>query len=691
MAFDFLFRNFEGVFSLKRRKTKLLAFLSLLGLLVAVGFAVTLSLKMELSRHLPGVIVFACMMIGMLVFLLNDRYQSAVNVWFVLPLAIYFFYINPSFSLRADEYNLHGILRMLYFGFLFLFIFSYSKKVFLVFYTVSVAVVVYSLYSFGELETIFNFTHITILGIGNPLLELTLVAGLQSVFYYFYNDVIERIENENVYYRSLFLDTLRKKEDAVMVLRFQRDQFNEKSGMIVQRTNRAFDHIFNVSKEEVWGADFSDVFPKIFRDSFNWQDVFYHSVIPRKDVFIPHLSKWFVVNNVNTSDDIVVSTFHDVSTFNQELNRLKLREARLTELMGSLPDIFLIIEKNGTYLEYVTNNKELELKGKEDIVGKTIFEMGFSSVMTTQLIKSIAQVLEYDTIETIEYGLQGIDGRQLVFEMRLAKLNANQVISIGRDVTAKKEYYKQLVAAKKVTDEAIRVKELFIENISHELRTPMNAILGFAGLALEEDLTDNERNEYLGIVVSSGEDLLAVFNNLIDISNIEAGSFIVNEEAFSINNLFDKIEYRVQKLGAYKKGKISTNLSKAVDDYSFMVNSDSSVIEKILIHLIDNALKFTTEGEVVYGYEIQQEDVRFFVKDTGIGISEEEQLKIYNHFYQVDKSDTRSYGGTGIGLSIVKSLILLIGSEIHFESKTNLGTTFYFDVPLYSCCSVSVD
>lgn len=691
MAFDFLFRNFEGVFSLKRRKTKLLAFLSLLGLLVAVGFAVTLSLKMELSRHLPGVIVFACMMIGMLVFLLNDRYQSAVNVWFVLPLAIYFFYINPSFSLRADEYNLHGILRMLYFGFLFLFIFSYSKKVFLVFYTVSVAVVVYSLYSFGELETIFNFTHITILGIGNPLLELTLVAGLQSVFYYFYNDVIERIENENVYYRSLFLDTLRKKEDAVMVLRFQRDQFNEKSGMIVQRTNRAFDHIFKVSKEEVWGADFSDVFPKIFRDSFNWQDVFYHSVIPRKDVFIPHLSKWFVVNNVNTSDDIVVSTFHDVSTFNQELNRLKLREARLTELMGSLPDIFLIIEKNGTYLEYVTNNKELELKGKEDIVGKTIFEMGFSSVMTTQLIKSIAQVLEYDTIETIEYGLQGIDGRQLVFEMRLAKLNANQVISIGRDVTAKKEYYKQLVAAKKVTDEAIRVKELFIENISHELRTPMNAILGFAGLALEEDLTDNERNEYLGIVVSSGEDLLAVFNNLIDISNIEAGSFIVNEEAFSINNLFDKIEYRVQKLGAYKKGKISTNLSKAVDDYSFMVNSDSSVIEKILIHLIDNALKFTTEGEVVYGYEIQQEDVRFFVKDTGIGISEEEQLKIYNHFYQVDKSDTRSYGGTGIGLSIVKSLILLIGSEIHFESKTNLGTTFYFDVPLYSCCSVSVD
>jgi PAS domain S-box-containing protein len=684
MNFDSLFQNYEGVFSLIKRKTKVLTFFSLAGILTTVILTVVFAFNVDQTKFIPGVIALGSMFALTVIILIQGNYNSSIRVIFILPVVLYFFYINSYYSIADNGKTLPGLLTFIYFGFLFLLVFGESLLLIALFYAESLLTLIYFLYTnnlfinknLPESKSVFFPFH--------PILELTLIALLFSMLFIYFNSLIKKTSSEKLQLNNLINESLKQTNIGVMILTISRDEHGEKSGMIIRQTNSCFEKLFKISKSEITNAEFSDIFPIIFHDSFNWQESYFHSIKNSFYVYFDHIEKWFLVNNISPENDLIISCFINVSDLKSEISKLHDRESRLTNLLGSLPDIFFIIDKEGTYIDYVSNNPELTKLSQNDIIGKSIFEMGFSKPMAYQIFTSIQYVIENDNIETIEYGMELTNGKTLIFEMRLAKLNDKQVISIGRDITTNKEFQQQLIEARKKTEEASRLKSSFLENISHEIRTPMNAILGFSNMAVSNFYSEKEKNKFLDIVIKNGEYLMDVITNIIDISEIESGSIIYNPSSFLINEMFIKIYQKYQNLINSVNQNLKIKLIIGNDSPNFKIVNDNYLLLKIINHLVENSIKFTKEGTVIFGYEMDGDNIKIFARDTGIGIDKKDYAHIFEFFHQIDNRVSRSYSGTGAGLKIVKGLTEIIGSKIEFESQPEKGSVFFFYIPVWN-------
>lgn len=248
------------------------------------------------------------------------------------------------------------------------------------------------------------------------------------------------------------------------------------------------------------------------------------------------------------------------------------------------------------------------------------------------------------------------------------------------DITEKKNSEMELLTAKNKAEESDRLKSAFLANMSHEIRTPMNGILGFSDLLKNPLLSEDEQNKYLQIIEESGNRLLGIIDDIIAISKIEANQVKPFVNQTDINEQL-KFLFSFFKAETDKKNIQLISHCNEIQE-PFYIETDREKIYAIVTNLIKNAIKFTETGSIEFGYTIENLFLTFYVKDTGIGISTDKYTSIFERFIQADNSNKRAFQGAGLGLSISKAYVEMLGGKIWLESKVNQGSTFYFNIPL---------
>lgn len=256
-------------------------------------------------------------------------------------------------------------------------------------------------------------------------------------------------------------------------------------------------------------------------------------------------------------------------------------------------------------------------------------------------------------------------------------------IVVSEDITQKKQLLEDLITAKEKAEESDKLKTAFLANMSHEIRTPMNGILGFAELLKEQDLSSEIQQKYIHIIEKSGARMLNIINNIVDISKIEAGLMEITLTDSDINEQIDYI-YNFFKPEVEAKG-MQLFFRKHYAETKATIKTDQEKLYAIFTNLVKNAIKYSYRGHIEFGYypdqEEQAESIIFYVKDTGIGIHKDKINIIFDRFRQVSEGKNRNYEGAGLGLSITKSYVEMLGGKIWVESEEGVGSCFCFSLP----------
>jgi signal transduction histidine kinase len=255
--------------------------------------------------------------------------------------------------------------------------------------------------------------------------------------------------------------------------------------------------------------------------------------------------------------------------------------------------------------------------------------------------------------------------------------NPKQLIGLIEDITERISVQQELIKAKEKAEESDRMKSAYLGNMSHKIRTPLNAIVGFANLLTEEDIQPDDKTNFINIIRRDTEQVLHLIDDIINIAKIDANQMSVSEKPLSLNNLINELSdyYKVNDKTKTIKFEAKSMLPEGKD----ILKTDGDKLKQALSSLLDNAFKFTTKGSIELGYYINpvNNKVIIYVKDTGIGIPDESKDHIFNRFYQVDNQTE----GTGLGLTICQGLVRILHGNLSFESKKDVGTSFFIELP----------
>lgn len=257
--------------------------------------------------------------------------------------------------------------------------------------------------------------------------------------------------------------------------------------------------------------------------------------------------------------------------------------------------------------------------------------------------------------------------------------NISHYVVLQEDISEKKKLFDELVEAKEKAEESSRLKTAFLANISHEIRTPMNGILGFTELLRSAELTNEEKEEFTALIEQSGQRMLDTITKIVEISRIDAGQEQVNQNEVHLNQLLDKLHKTYH--GKAEFLDLELTFLKGLPDEKATIISDTRKLEQILLNLLDNAMKFTPEGMIQCGYTATDHTINFYVHDTGIGMTSEQCEAVFQPFVQISLSLNRQYEGIGLGLSIAKSYVEMLGGTMKVKTEKNKGSQFSFSIP----------
>jgi len=387
----------------------------------------------------------------------------------------------------------------------------------------------------------------------------------------------------------------------------------------------------------------------------------------------------FTLNDINGNPDKIV-------LLHENITERKNAEALLNDIIENNPLSIQVVDKDGYTIR--GNPAFIELFGSVPPPEFSIFEDLKSK--SPDLEKLVSRVKNGEMVHLPDIYFNAHDAideapdiplwiRALIFPLKDSSGKPERFVFMHENITERKIAEQELIKAKEHAEESDRLKSAFLANMSHEIRTPMNGILGFSELLKNPGLTGKQQQEYIGIIEKSGARMLNIINDIVDISKIEAGLMNVSIRETDIN---EKIEYiymffkpQVEEKGMQLLYRNSLPQNEAI------IKTDNEKVNSILTNLVKNAIKFSEEGSIEFGYERRGNDLEFFVKDTGIGISKERQEAIFERFIQADISDRMARQGAGLGLSISKAYVEMLGGKIRVESEPGRGSVFYFTLP----------
>ncbi|MGM0551954.1 MAG: PAS domain S-box protein, partial [Bacteroidota bacterium] len=373
----------------------------------------------------------------------------------------------------------------------------------------------------------------------------------------------------------------------------------------------------------------------------------------------------------------ILGMAEDITERKKSEIKLKESEAEFRTITENSADAIFITDKDGKYI-YV-NKQAVDLLGysKQELLTLTIADLAPKNRIKEYF--QIFQELPMTGSSYSEIELMKKDGSYVDTDLNAVLLPNGWIYGSCRDISARKQLENELIAAKEKAEESDRLKTAFLNNLSHEIRTPMNAIVGFSGFINDPELSSEKRQYFTDIIVQSSDQLLAIIDDIISIASIEAGQVKIQENEINLNALANLLTDQFAPKA--KEKNVTLSLKTSLPDEEATIISDETKLTQILTNLLNNALKFTQQGTVNFGYKRKNSQLEFYVEDTGMGIPQNMQEIIFNRFRQIETTDTRNFGGSGLGLSISKAYVEMLGGNIWVISELDKGAIFYFTIP----------
>lgn len=365
---------------------------------------------------------------------------------------------------------------------------------------------------------------------------------------------------------------------------------------------------------------------------------------------------------------------------------LRLNQERQRRVFESSPDPMIVVDSSALIIDFNSAFLEAFNVKAELVYGQKIFRF-INKEQWRPSIKDFYQTWKKGYLKNLEYQVVRPDGVTFDAEVSTGAIYTSNgkpesMVLILKNISERKETERKILEAKYKAEESDKLKTAFLSNMSHEIRTPMNAIVGFSDLLSDEQLTPEERRDFIAQINQGADDLMRLIDDIIDIAKIEAGQVNVHISECFVKDLFKELQLMfIQNIKRSGKGQVSMRLCWDWPYNELALYTDPFRLKQILVNLLSNAVKFTDEGEIVLGLEEHKDGAYFYVKDSGIGIRPEKQKVIFDRFMQGHETKTKLYGGTGLGLAISKNLTEILGGSIGVDSMSGEGSTFWFILP----------